>query len=556
MQKMDQKTLEEFSSLTPEEFWTLLKTFEESKDHEGWRTAIYYRCATDIEAFASIFFPHYCKYPFNTFHYDTFANYKYGQRGYRKADAAPRGNAKSTIKVLIKPIHDICYKLEKFIVVFSNTEDQAVSKLKDIQGELLDNEMLIDIYGRFIHSRKVGVQDYTARNGSHSCRLLAVGSGTEVRGIRNRESRPTKIILDDVEHSEEVESEMLRDKFRAWYDDVVANIGDEETNVDFVGTVLHRQSLLVNLLNNPRYEGNKYKSIISWSERQDLWDQWTQIYMNIENLNRQDDARAFFNNNREEMMKGVEVLWPEKEPYYALQERILETSLRSFMKEKQNDPQSDEEKIFNPNDIWWYEETPQGLLIEKTNVLVPWNQLTAYGAIDPSTGQTKLSGTSKKKPDFTCILNGYVDTKKRLFVNEDYLRRVAPSVFIQAIFNFWETYQHYKFGVETNLFRNLLLQNIADERKRREAEIKRPISVKFYDIELHENKEKRIHTLEPRVFHGHILFNKKKVSQLFMNQMYDFPKGSHDDGPDCLEMLWGLVNNKYKVGAFDKDVGR
>jgi predicted phage terminase large subunit-like protein len=377
-----------------------------------------------------------------------------------------------------------------------------------------------------------------------------------MRGIRYREVRPTKIILDDVEHSEEVESEMLRDKLKAWYEDVVSNIGDEETNIDFVGTVLHRQSLLRQLLKNPRYKTHEYKSVISWAERKDLWDQWREIYCNLDNDNRLEDALAFFKANEQEMMKGVEVLWPEKEPYYYLQEKIVEMGMRSFMKEKQNDPMSDEEKVFTPESIWWYEETPQGLLIERTNTLIPWNQLTAYGAIDPSTGQTKVSGNTKKKPDFTCLLPGYGDAKGRLFVHEDFLKRVPPTTFIQKIFEFWDRYKFYKFGVETNLFRNLLLKNIQDEKNRLEKERKAPVSVKFYDIELHENKEKRIYSLEPRVFHGWILFNKKKVSPEFMNQLYDFPKGVHDDGPDCLEMLWGLVNNKYKVGVADKDVNR
>lgn len=547
-------TINEFSSLTPDEFWTLLNDLKEKKDHDAWRTAIYYRCATDLEAFASIFFPHYCKYPFNSFHYDTFLASRLGERGYRKADAAPRGNAKSTIKVLIKPIHDICYKLEKFIVCISNTEDQAVSKLKDIQAELVDNEMLIDIYGRFIRTRKIGVQDFVAHNGDHSCRLLALGSGTEMRGIRFGESRPSKIILDDVEHSEEVESEHLRDKLKAWYEDVVANIGDEHTNIDFVGTVLHRQSLLVTLLKNPRYRSNCYRSVISWASNKELWDKWKAIYMDLDNDNRMEDSKKFYMEHKEAMDEGVEVLWPEKEPYYALQEKILETGIRSFMKEKQNDPMSDEEKIFTPESIWWYDETPQGLMIERTKTLIPWDQLTAYGAIDPSTGQTKVSGNSKKKPDFTAILNGYSDAKKRLFVHEDFLKRVPPTAFIQKIFEYWFQYKHYKFGVETNLYRNLLIKNLLDEKARLAKEGKE-VTVKFYDIELHENKEKRIYSLEPKVFHGHILFN-RRISDEFMNQLYDFPKGVHDDGPDCLEMLWGLVNNKYKVGALDKDVNR
>jgi len=546
--------IQAYSEASQDEFWKLLKSLKEADDYEGWSTAIYYRCATDLESFAGIFFPQFCTSPFNTFHYDTFKNCIFGERGYRQANAAPRGNAKSTIKVLIKPIHDICYKLEKFTVIVSNTSDQAESKVKDIRAELIDNNLLIDIYGRFIRGRKGATTDFIAHNGDWSCRILALGAGTEMRGIRYREVRPTKIILDDVEHSEEVENESLREKLKSWYQDVISNIGDEHTNIDFVGTVLHRESLLVHLLGNPRYKSKMYKSIVSWASNTGLWDQWKDIYIDLDNDHRLQDARNFFLANEPAMLEGSDVLWPEKESYYFLQEKIIESGIRSFMKEKQNDPMSDQEKVFDRDTIWWYDETPNGLLIEKTNTLIPWNQLTAYGAIDPSTGQTKAK--SNKKPDFTAIISGYVDGKKRLFVDSDFLRRVSPSAFISQIFQLNEQYKYYKFGVETNLFRNLLIKSILDEKERIKKEEKKEVSIKFYDIELHENKEKRIYSIEPKVFHGWILFNKKKVSQEFMNQLYDFPKAQHDDGPDCLEMLFGLVNNKYTVGALDKETGR
>ena len=532
------------------QFLDLLTDLKNRNDEEAFYDAIYFRCRSDIEAFAIIFFPHYCGFPFNSFHYDTFRDYKFGERAVRRSSAAPRGFAKSTIKVLFKPIHDVCYKLEKFTVILSNTEAQSSQKLKDIQAEFLTNDLLITVYGRFIRGRKAGATDFIAYNGSWSCRLLAMGAGTEMRGIRYRDARPSKIILDDVEHSTEVENELLRDKVEQWYFDVVSKIGDEKTNIEIVGTILHERSLLRKLLDNPRYKGREYKAIISWADRRDLWDKWTQVYINLDDDDRIENARSFYESNIDEMLQGVEVLWPEKEPYYALQEEIIETGIRSFMKEKQNSPMSDEEKVFNPDNIWWYREVEKGLLIERTNVLIPWQALTAMGAIDPSTGQRKAS--QNKKSDFTCIPSGYVDQKKRLFVDSDFTKRATPSEFVKKIFELHEQYNYYKFGVETNLFRNLLLDNIRAERDRIEKSKGKRIDIKFYDIDLHDNKEKRIYSMEPKVFHGHILFNREKVSTEFMNQLYDFPKAVHDDCPDALEMLWGLVQNKYKVGTINK----
>ena len=250
------------------------------------------------------------------------------------------------------------------------------------------------------------------------------------------------------------------------------------------------------------------------------------------------------------MDDGVEVLWPEKEPYYYLMEEIIETGMRSFMKEKQNNPMSDSEKVFKPEDIWWYYETEKGLYIERTKALVPFNALVPYGAIDPSTGQKKAS--TNKKTDFSCITYGYHDAfKKRLFVHGDWTKRVSPSEFIKQIYELNDIYNFDKFGAETNLFRNLLMMNLEDERKRREKEFKKSITLRFVDIDLKENKEKRIYTLEPKVFHGNILFNRNGMSSEFMNQLYDFPKANHDDAPDSLEMLWGLVNNKYRIGGLN-----
>lgn len=546
---MNNEARQQICSMDFYDFFEYLQHLVLQEDFKNFISAIYYRGAEDIEVFAICFFPHYCKYPFNVFHFDSFRNYKFGERGIRRADAAPRGFAKSTIKVLIKPIHDLCYKLEKFIVILSNTEAQSAQKLKDISSELIVNKAIHIVYGRLIPGRKVNATDFIASHEDWSCRLLAMGMGTEMRGIRYRDSRPSKIILDDIEHSTEVENEMLRDKTEQWYFDVVSKIGDEETNIEIVGTILHERSLLKNLIKNARYKSSEYKAIISWANRRDLWDKWNEIYTNMDNDNHLEDARKFYLENEAEMLDGTEVLWPEKEPYYRLQEEIIETGMRSFMKEKQNSPMSDEEKCFSPENIWWYRETEHGLLIERTNVLIPWQALTPIGAIDPSTGQRKP--TQNKKTDFTCILSGYSDQKKRLFVDFDFTKRITPSVFIKKIFELHEQYEFYKFGVETNLFRNLLLDNIRAERDRIEKEMKKKISVKWYDIDLHENKEKRIYSLEPKVFHGHILFNRDKISSEFMNQLYDFPKAAHDDAPDCLEMLFGLVQNKYVTGALN-----
>ena len=83
------------------------------------------------------------------------------------------------------------------------------------------------------------------------------------------------------------------------------------------------------------------------------------------------------------------------------------------------------------------------------------------------------------------------------------------------------------------------------ERRKREKETKKQFKIRFYDVVQTDNKEKRIYTLEPRVYHGNILFS-RDLSREFFGQLMDFPKAAHDDCPDCLEILWSLAKGRYK----------
>jgi predicted phage terminase large subunit-like protein len=516
----------------------------------------YWRCATDLELFAVAYFPHYCGFAFNDFHRDTFSAVEFMERAVRRARAAPRGYAKSTLEALIKPIHDVCYGLEKYIVVVSATQDQANQKLRDIRGEVLGNAALVADYGIHFKTKKPGETQYTLHCGGHACLFSCYGSGVEIRGIRFGASRPSKIVVDDAEGSEESQNEALREKLESWYFQVISQIGDTQTNIVFIGTMLHRESLLAKLLKNPAYEGKLYKAVISWASNQKLWDEWAQIYTNLDNDHRARDAQAFYDTNEAAMLEGARVLWPEKESYLYLMKERIEKGNRAFMKEKQNTPLGGDEAIFE--DLRWYRETSAGLFIEKSGVTIPWEEfkdtkgrfMHAYATLDPATGQTKAR--AGKKGDFSVILTGLKDRRGRLYVHDCWIKRAPPSKFTQAVFDLHEVYEYQKFGVETNLYRNLLLPNMVDERKRREAEKKAILKLPFYDIEQVENKEKRIYTLEPKTQHGWILFN-RALDQEFINQLEAFPHADHDDGPDALEMLWGLVNNRYKASSLSMD---
>lgn len=545
--KIPETMIQQVGEMPWEDFQSLWQS-DELKTEEDRIELLVLRCATDKKLYAEVFFPHYCTRPFNPLHLDMFADYKYGERDIKDAWAAPRGSAKSTNATLIDPIHDVCYGLEKFILVISSTTPLANAKLKDIRNEIQSNVRLRAVFGVRFPGKKAGESKFTVISKSGRCYFQALGRGSEVRGIRINENRPTKIVLDDVEFSEEVYNEKTREKTASWYLEDVVKSGDTGTNIVFVGTVLHKDALLPKLLANPGYHGRTYRSIISWSQREDLWNEWRRIYQNVDDESRKHHAQEYFEKNREEMLRGTEVLWPEKEDYLAHMKDIAENGIISFMKEKQNDPQGQENKVFAK--VHWYREISEGYQILESGIIIKREDIVERGgSIDPSTGK----GSAKSMGDYTSLLTGFKERKGRILVHQDWTNRKPPTQCIEEIFNHHEKWKYDRFSVETNLYRNLMMDNIKAEKERREKEYGKRIDIAFYECEQTENKIERITRLEPKVSHGHILFN-VALSRVFKLQLEDFPNATNDDCPDALEQLYSLFNNRYKAAAMSVNV--
>ena len=513
---------------------------------------LFHRCIDDFRFFCEFFFEHYCSSRFNLFHLDDFASYAFGERGVRRVRCAPRGSGKSVVKALLRPMHDIAYGSEGYIVFVSCTEIQSIDKLRDISNELISNEEFKRVYGDFVSSKRLAARAITLDNG---VKLEAFSSKKEVRGKRVGANRPTKIVIDDFEHSEHIQSEGPRDMQKRLYHEVFMNLGAPDVNVEVVGTILHPEALLNDLVDNPAYDGSIYRSIERYSSRPDLWNKWKEIYINLSDDGRLDKAQQFYEENEEEMLKDTLVLWEDREPYLKLQKLMIEIGVRAFNKEKQNEPMSDGDKVFMEDRLWFYEMDGDEIVIEKTGERLRMDETVSFGAIDPSVGEE--APQLGRKSDYTCILGALMDRKYRRFVHQDITVRVPPSDYIAMIHNMNSQYFFELFGVETNLFRGMLVENIREEGRRREKEdIKqgrvdpRQNKIPIHEIYTTEPKRKRIYSLEPYVTHGHILFNRGGLSKEFFNQLFSFPapKG-HDDCPDALELLNSMVVKRYPVCA-------
>ena len=224
--------------------------------------------------------------------------------GCRRAIEAPRGHAKSTTFTFKDSIHAGVYGYKHYEIILSDSTEQAEGFLGDIKTEIEENGAIREDFGD-LQGRvwKTGV--ILLSNGT---KIEALGAGKKIRGRRHKQWRPDLILCDDLENDENVNTTEQRKKLRNWFYKAVSKAGDTYTDIVYIGTLLHYDALLANVARNPSYKAVKYKGVISFAVNTELWDAWERIYTDLTNENRQEDAKSFFEANREEMLEGTEVL--------------------------------------------------------------------------------------------------------------------------------------------------------------------------------------------------------------------------------------------------------
>ena len=450
-------------------------------------------------------------------------------KGSRQVVAAPRGHAKSTNFTFKDSLHAILYAYKHYILILSDSSEQAEGFLDDIKTELEDNGNIIMDFGSLKGEKAWRTGVILTKT---DIKAEAIGSGKKVRGRRHRNWRPDLIVLDDIENDENVNTPEQRRKLKNWFDKAVSKAGDTYTDIMYIGTILHYDSLLNNVLQNPRYKTKKYRAVISEATNTKLWDEWEGIYTNLFNENHEEDARTFYEAHEEEMLLGVEVLWEEKLSYYDLMEIKVSEGTASFNSELQNDPIDPESATFNPEWFDYYEP-------ELVDFSSP--EFVFVAANDPSLGKNKKSDTSS-------IINLALSTKTGyMYVADASVERRKPDVIIDDVFEMNRRLKRdykkgfYKFGVEVVQFQYFFKEVMA-AKSAEEGEY-----IPIEEIQSTVNKVLRIESLQPVIKNKYLKFNREHKTLL--KQLQEFPMGKNDDAPDGLQMAVQLAQTVKAVAS-------
>ncbi len=455
------------------------------------------------------------------------------KRGTRINVIGPRGGAKSTIGAMCYVLRAALEGWEPYIWIISDTSSQAETHLKNVKEELESNQRLARAYPESWGTGAVWKADsITLRNGTV---IESFGTGQSLRGRRKGKSRPSLIVCDDIENDSHIESARQRELSRTWFQTVLMNAGNKETNVLSLATALHRDALAMQLCRTPGWDSAVFRAIVRWPSNMDLWKDWERIYADLSLPSPKRAAWTFYQENYQAMNAGGEVLWPNEEDLYTLMKMRVESGHAAFEREKQSSP-FDPERCEWPEEYFgeyiWFAAWPADLQFKTI-------------ALDPSKGRDARQG------DYSAFVVLGIDSGGLLYVEADLSRRPTPQIVADGA-ALCRRHQAAAFGVEANQFQELLADEFVAEFARQGIHECVPAAMHNY-----ANKQMRIRRLGPYLSQRRLRFLSGSAStQLLVDQLRDFPLGSHDDGPDALEMAVRLAEELHRGQSRDDGLGR
>jgi len=409
--------------------------------------------------------------------------------------------------------HQVVYRLQKYIVEVSETTDVAGDFIKWTVNQLKFNEKLREDFGELLHPKPSmnEVDNKYEFITSTGTKVEAKGIGTQIRGLRHLSERPGLFILDDLESAENTNTPELRAKNLHWFrSEMLEALGFGGMCI-YMGTIVHYDSLLNHVLTKRKdFVSRKFPAILSWSEREDLWEEWRKIY-NSDDPEAKDKADAFYEANKEEMLRGTEVLWPQMYSYKYFMEKRENIGARAFNQEYLGNPVDEESQIFKPEEFVYF-----------TDAEIEDKPLDYYCGVDFAMG--------KEKGDYSAIITVGRSPNGIFYVVDTFIERVHPDVLLDKVVEKALKYQYEAISVEAQMAQEWFADKLGEALQRNGY----PASTRLKQIKQRTRKALRIESLLPDIQSGRIRFKRDQRLLLEMFELY--PNHNFDDGPDATHL--------------------
>lgn len=453
------------------------------------------RLLSNYAAFCEYYFPHFLTLRDKTTGevIRTIHNAPFHNQAARKVRATPnlkavfkwpRGHAKSTHFDVFMPLWLMLQpkRLINFMVVVGKSEDAANRLLGDIQAELEYNQRIIVDFGV---QKALGVWTEGEFKTASGVKFLAVGRGQSPRGLRDRESRPDYIVIDDLDDDELCRNEKRVRELTDWVKEALFGALDVgRGRFIMVGNLISKNSVLANIAKTPGVFVSEIKAVDgngspTWKEK------WTK--------EEADEYRLF-------------------------------VGFRAWEKEMMHNPIVDG-TIFRAEWIR-YKRLPD---LRKYDALVCYT--------DPSFKSTTSNDYK------ACRLWGKIGTELHLI--DCFVRQATVSEMVRWLYELYERTRDkvaIQFYMEANFMQDVILDEFATEGDARGYQL--PI---MPDKRKKPDKIQRIEAVSPLWERGFVWYNEALKDnpdmQVGIEQTLALERGSrvHDDAPDADEgAIWML----------------
>lgn len=467
------------------------------------------RLLVDYPAFCEYYFPHFLTLRdkstgkvIRTIHNADFHN-KAAKKVKSEANIKavfkwPRGHAKSTHFDVFIPLWLMFQpqRLINFMVVVGKSEDSAIRLLSDIQAELEYNERIKKDFGAQKNLGNWQDGEFSSQNG---VKFLAVGRGQSPRGLRDRESRPDYIVIDDLDDDELCKNERRVRELTDWVKEALFGALDVgRGRFIMVGNLISKTSVLANIAATKGVHVSEVQAVDK---------------------------------------NGVPV-WKEKWTKEEAQVYADFVGYRAWNKEMMHNPIT-EGTIFKNEWIQYKKILP----------LHKYDELVCY--TDPSFKSTKSNDYKASR------LWGKVGNELHLI--DCYVRQDTVGGMVRWLYNLYERLPEnvaVRFFMEANFMQDTILDEFTAEGEIRGYQL--PL---MPDKRKKPDKLQRIEAISPLWERGFVYYNEALKDNVDMQtgivQTLALERGSnvHDDAPDADEGAIFILQKSHRASKFTPIMG-
>lgn len=428
------------------------------------------------------------------------------------AIAAPRGHAKSTSISLSYVLAEVLFRNRRFILLVSDTEAQAAMFLGQITQELQENEDIINLFG-IKRDQETGLVKFEKDSQTDiivhftdgtKFRIIAKGSEQKLRGMLWDGARPDLIVCDDLENDEIVMNKDRRDKFKRWVYGALLPCRSQKGIVRIVGTILHMDSFLENLMPLETDKQTIHEDLKMYSVRKS--SQWKSVKYKAHTP---DYSR---------------ILWPERrsaDEFRMIRQDYIDRGLADvYSQEYLNIPIDESNTLFKKNDFLPRREEDKK---KKLNYYI--------------TGDFAIS--ESERADYTVMVVGGMDEDGILHIVNVIRDRMDGLEIVNTLLTLQRIYDPLAFGIEDMQVSKAIGPFL------NRAMIEQNIFLNIVPLKPHKtDKITRARSIQARMRAGAVKFDKQgEWYQTFEDELMRFPRDKHDDQVDSMSYL-GLLLDK------------